>query len=239
MLEVQNLSIDYRGTRALHNVSFWVPAGQLVGIIGPNGAGKSTLVEAILNLVPVTQGVIRFKGMPLRRQLLKTAYVPQRSRIDWDYPVTVWNVVMMAQTVQTGIFKGFSRQAKYLAQAALERVGMYELRHRSIGELSGGQQQRVFLARALAKEAELLIFDEPFTAVDRKTEDIIFEIFQELRAAGKTLLVINHDLGDSLAIYDQLILLNKRLIAQGTRHEVVTSDNLERAYGRGLTRVFA
>lgn len=239
MLEIQNLSIDYRGTRALHNVSFFVPAGQLVGIIGPNGAGKSTLVEAILNLVPVTQGVIRFQGMPLKRQLLKTVYVPQRSRIDWDYPVTVWNVVMMAQTVQTGLFRGFNRQAKYLAQTALERVGMYELRHRPIGELSGGQQQRVFLARALAKEAELLIFDEPFTAVDRKTEDIIFDIFQELRAAGKTLLVINHDLGDSLAIYDQLLLLNKRLIAQGARDEVVTSDNLERAYGRGLTRVFA
>ncbi|MEM1254548.1 MAG: metal ABC transporter ATP-binding protein [Cyanobacteria bacterium P01_H01_bin.21] len=239
MLEIQNLSIDYRGTRALHNVSFFVPAGQLVGIIGPNGAGKSTLVEAILNLVPVTQGVIRFKGMSLKRQLLKTAYVPQRSHIDWDYPVTVWNVVMMAQTVQTGLFQKFNRQARYLAQAALERVGMYELRERPIGELSGGQQQRVFLARALAKEAELLIFDEPFTAIDRKTEDIIFDIFQDLRAAGKTLLVINHDLGDSLAIYDQLLLLNKRLIAQGTRQEVVTSDNLERAYGRGLTQVFA
>ena len=239
MLEIQNLSIDYRGTRALHNVSFFVPSGQLVGIIGPNGAGKSTLVEAILNLVPVTQGVIHFRGVPLRRQLLKTAYVPQRSHIDWDYPVTVWNVVMMAQTVQTGLFRGFSRQTRHLAQAALDRVGMYELRNRPIGELSGGQQQRVFLARALAKEAELLIFDEPFTAVDRKTEDIIFDIFQELRAAGKTLLVNNHDLGDSLAIYDQLLLLNKRLIAQGTRHEVVTSDNLERAYGRGLTRVFA
>ena len=239
MLEIQNLSIDYRGTRAVHNVSFCVPTGHLVGIIGPNGAGKSTLVEAILNLVPVTQGVISFKGMPLKRQLLKTAYVPQRSLIDWDYPVTVWNVVMMAQTIQTGLFRGFSRQARHQARAALERVGMYELRHRSIGELSGGQQQRVFLARALAKEAELLIFDEPFTAVDRKTEDIIYEIFQELRAAGKTLLVINHDLGDSLAIYDQLLLLNKRLIAQGARHEVVTSDNLERAYGRGLARVFA
>ncbi|MEL7351730.1 MAG: metal ABC transporter ATP-binding protein [Cyanobacteria bacterium P01_A01_bin.116] len=239
MLEIQNLSIDYRGTRALHNVSFFVPSGQLVGIIGPNGAGKSTLVEAILNLVPVTQGVIRFKGISLKRQLLKTAYVPQRSCIDWDYPVTVWNVVMMAQTIQTGLFRRFSRQARYQAQTALERVGMYELRHRPIGKLSGGQQQRVFLARALAKEAELLIFDEPFTAIDRKTEDIIFDIFQELRAAGKTLLVINHDLGDSLAIYDQLILLNKRLIAQGTRHEVVTSENLERAYGRGLTRVFA
>ena len=239
MLEIQNLSIDYRGVRALHNVSFHIPSGQLVGIIGPNGAGKSTLVEAILNLVPVTHGVIRFKGMPLKRQLLKTAYVPQRSKIDWDYPVTVWNVVMMAQTVQAGLFRGFGRQARQLAAAALKRVEMYDLRDRPIGELSGGQQQRVFLARALAKEAELLIFDEPFTAVDRKTEDIIFEVFQELRAAGKTLLVINHDLGDTLAIYDRLLLLNKRLIAHGTRHEVVTTGNLERAYGRGLTRVFA
>ena len=136
MLEIQNLSVDYKGNCVLSNVSFLVPMGQLVGIIGPNGAGKSTLVEAILNLVPVTQGVVRFKGMPLKRQLLQTAYVPQRSRVDWDYPVTVWNVVMMAQTVQTGLFKGFSRQARHLAQAALERVGMHELRHRPIGELS-------------------------------------------------------------------------------------------------------
>ncbi|MGB0560557.1 MAG: metal ABC transporter ATP-binding protein [Spirulinaceae cyanobacterium] len=239
MLDVQNLSIDYRGTRALHNVSFFVPSGQLVGIIGPNGAGKSTLVEALLNLIPVTAGTVRFNGMVLKRQLLKTAYVPQRSRVDWDYPVTVWNVVMMAQTVQAGLFRGFNRQARQLARTALERVEMYPLRDRPIGELSGGQQQRVFLARALAKEAELIIFDEPFTAVDRKTEDIIFEIFQELRTAGKTLLVISHDLGESLAIYDQLLLLNKRLIAQGTRHEVMTAANLERAYGRGLTRVFA
>ena len=239
MLEIQNLSVDYRGTCAIQNVSFFIPLGQLVGIIGPNGAGKSTLVEAMLNLIPATQGIVRFKGMPLKRQLLQTAYVPQRSRVDWDYPATVWNVVMMAQTVQAGLFRGFSRKARHLARTALERVEMYEFRDRPIGELSGGQQQRVFLARALAKEAELLIFDEPFTAVDRKTEDIIFDIFQELRAEGKTLLVISHDLGDSLAVYDQLLLLNKRLIAQGPRHEVVTSEKLERAYGRGLARVFA
>ncbi|MGD1906310.1 MAG: metal ABC transporter ATP-binding protein [Leptolyngbyaceae cyanobacterium] len=239
MLEIENLSVDYQGTRAVHNISFCVPKGQVVGIIGPNGAGKSTLAEAILGLVPTTQGTVRFQGMPLRRQLLKTAYVPQRSLVDWDYPVTVWNVVMLAQTIQAGLFRGFSRKAQHLASAALKRVEMYEFRDRPIGELSGGQQQRVFLARALAKEAELLIFDEPFTAVDRKTEDIIFDIFQDLRAAGKTVLVISHDLGDSLAVYDQLLLLNKRLIAQGPRHEVVTSEKLERAYGRGLARVFA
>ncbi|MGK7889365.1 MAG: metal ABC transporter ATP-binding protein [Leptolyngbyaceae cyanobacterium] len=239
MLEIQNLSVDYRGTRALQEVSFFIPLGQLVGIIGPNGAGKSTLVESMLNLIPATEGSVKFKGRSLKNQLLKTSYVSQRSLVDWDYPITVWNVVMMAQTVQAGLFRGFSRKARQLAREALERVGMYDLRDRPIGGLSGGQQQRVFLARALAKEAELLIFDEPFTAVDRKTEDIIFDIFQELRAEGKTVLVINHDLGDSLAIYDQILLLNKRLIAQGPRREVVTSDNLERAYGRGLARVFA
>ena len=239
MLEIRNLSVDYRGNRALQDVSFFIPAGQLIGIIGPNGAGKSTLVEAMLNLIPIAQGHVRFKDRLLKNQLLKTSYVPQRSLIDWDYPVTVWNVVMMAQTVQTGLFRRVSQRARRLACEALEWVILYELRDRPIGELSGGQQQRVFLARALAKEAELLIFDEPFTAVDRKTEDIIYDIFQELRAEGKTLLVINHDLGESLAIYDQLLLLNKRLIAQGPRNEVVTADNLERAYGRGLARVFA
>ncbi|ERN42663.1 ABC-type Mn/Zn transport system, ATPase component [Rubidibacter lacunae KORDI 51-2] len=238
MLEIQNLSVNYRGVRALHDVSFQIPEGQLVGILGPNGAGKSTLVEAILNLVPVTRGVIRFQGLPLRRQLLKISYVPQRSKIDWDYPVTVWNTVMMAQTVQARLFRGFSPQARELAEAALARVEIYDLKDRPIGELSGGQQQRVFLARALAKEAELYIFDEPFTSVDRKTEDIIFDVFQELRKASKTLLVIDHDLGESLAFYDRLLLLNKRLIAQGSPQEVVTADNLERAYGRGLTRVF-
>ena len=239
MLEVQNLSVDYRGNRALQDVSFFIPLGHLVGIIGPNGAGKSTLVEAMLSLIPTTQGIVRFRGKSLKKQLLKTSYVSQRSLVDWDYPATVWNVVMMAQTIQAGLFRGFSRKAQHLASAALKRVEMYEFRDRPIGELSGGQQQRVFLARALAKEAELLIFDEPFTAVDRKTEDIIFDIFQDLRAAGKTVLVISHDLGDSLAVYDQLLLLNKRLIAQGPRHEVVTSEKLERAYGRGLARVFA
>ena len=239
MLEVRNLSVDYRGNRALQGVSFFIPMGQLVGLIGPNGAGKSTLVEAMLNLIPATQGNVRFQDRLLKNQLLKTSYVPQRSRIDWDYPVTVWNVVLMAQTVQTGLFRGVSRRARQLAREALERVNLYDLRDRPIGELSGGQQQRVFLARALAKEAELLIFDEPFTGVDRKTEDIIYDIFQELRTEGKTVLVISHDLGESLSIYDQLLLLNKRLVAQGPRKEVVTADNLERAYGRGLARVFA
>lgn len=230
MLQIQNLSVSYRGTDALQNVSCTFKAGELVGILGPNGAGKSTMVKAMLGLIRSAQGATLFQGKPLTRQLSQVAYVPQRSQIDWDYPITIWKVTMMARTTQTGLFRQPSRQSRELVKAALERVGMYNLRDRSIGSLSGGQQQRVFLARALAKQADLLIFDEPFAGVDRKTEDIIFEIFAELKSQAKTLLVISHDLSETLEHYDRLILLNKRLIAVGSRQEVMTAENLQVAY---------
>ncbi|NJL56551.1 metal ABC transporter ATP-binding protein [bacterium] len=214
-------------------------AGELVGIFGPNGAGKSTMIKAMLGLIQSVNGTTLFLGKPLTQQLAQVAYVPQRSQIDWDYPVTVWNVAMMARTIQTGLFRQPSRQSRELVKAALERVGMYELRDRSIGELSGGQQQRVFLARALAKQADLLIFDEPFVGVDRKTEDIMFEIFAELKSQAKTLLVISHDLSETLSHYDRIVLLNKRLIAIGSRHEVMTDDNLKAAYGSPMHFVAA
>lgn len=234
MLEVQNLAVNYRGVCALENVSFRLAPGQLVGVIGPNGAGKSTMLKAMLGLVPAARGVVKFHSRPLKQQRRQVAYVPQRSQIDWDYPVTVWNVVMMARTVHTGWFRSPSRQSLSIVGAALGRVGMLELRHRQIGELSGGQQQRVFLARSLAQEAELFCFDEPFVGVDKKTEAIIFEIFAELKSAGKTLLVISHDLGGTLNLYDQFLLLNKKLIAVGTPQEVFTAANIQQAYGYNL-----
>lgn len=234
MLEVQNLAVNYRGVCALENVSFRLAPGQLVGVIGPNGAGKSTMLKAILGLVPAVRGVVKFRSRPLKQQLRQVAYVPQRTQIDWDYPVTVWNVVMMARTVHTSWFRSPSRQSFKIVRAALGRVGMLELRHRQIGELSGGQQQRVFLARSLAQEAELFCFDEPFVGVDKKTEAIIFEIFAELKSAGKTLLVISHDLGGTLNLYDQFLLLNKKLIAVGSPQEVFTSGNIQQAYGYNL-----
>ncbi|MDG2991259.1 metal ABC transporter ATP-binding protein [Candidatus Synechococcus calcipolaris G9] len=231
MLQVQELSVSYRGVAALEQINYQVPAGELVGVVGPNGAGKSTMVKAMLGLIRAVAGKAMFQGKVLGQQLGRVAYVPQRSHIDWDYPITVWNVAMMARTVQTGLFRRTSVQSQQTVKAALERVGMYHLRDRQIGELSGGQQQRVFIARALAKEADLLIFDEPFTGVDRKTEDIIFDIFQELKAQAKTLLVINHDLGESLNYYDRILLLNKRLIAMGAKTDVITTQNLQEAYG--------
>lgn len=235
MLEVQDLAVNYRGVCALENVSFRLSPGQLVGVIGPNGAGKSTMVKAILGLVPTASGVVKFRYRSLKQQLRSCAYVPQRSQIDWDYPVTVWNVVMMARTRHTGWFREPSRQSQEVVGAALRRVGMLELRHRQIGELSGGQQQRVFLARSLAQQAELFFFDEPFVGIDKKTEAIIFNIFTELKSAGKTLLVISHDLGESLSQYDQFLLLNKQLIAAGAHQEVFTANNIQEAYGYNLS----
>ena len=234
MLEVQDLAVNYRGVRALGNVSFRLEAGQLVGVIGPNGAGKSTMIKAMLGLVPATSGMVKFKGQSLKQHLRCCAYVPQRSQIDWDYPATVWTVVMMGRTSHTGWFRSPSHKSKEIVASALQRVGIWELRDRQIGELSGGQQQRVFLARALAQQAELFLFDEPLAGIDKKTEAILFQIFNELKAEGKTLLVSSHEWGKALSNYDRLMLLNQQLIASGYPQEVMTIENIQRAYGEGL-----
>jgi manganese/iron transport system ATP-binding protein len=236
MLKVQNLGVYYRGIAALQGVSFTIEPGQLVGLIGPNGAGKSTMVKAMLGLIPAASGVVTFNQSPLKGQLQQVAYVPQRSQIDWDYPVTAWNVVMMARTIHAGWLSGFSRQSQELVNDALQRVGLWELRHRQIGELSGGQQQRVFLARAIAQQAQLFLFDEPLTGIDKKTEAIIFEVFSELKAEGKTLLMSSHEWGDALTHYDRLLLLNQHLVAEGLPQEVMTLENIRRAYGEGVQR---
>lgn len=234
MLEVEHLDVDYRGVVAVEDVSFCVFPGQMVGVIGPNGAGKSTLVKAILGLIPVSDGTIKFCNCPIHKNLRSIAYVPQRTQVDWDYPITVQSVVMMARTVNTGWFRKPSRKSKEIVKSALHRVGMWEFRSRQIGELSGGQQQRVFLARALAQQADLLFFDEPFVGIDKSTEDIMFDIFGELRRDGKMLILITHDLGETLAQCDSLLLLNKHIIADGSMKEVVTTENLRRAYGNNI-----
>jgi manganese/iron transport system ATP-binding protein len=231
MLEVRRLAVDYQGLKALEEVSFSIEAGQLVGIIGPNGAGKSTMLKAMLGLIPATSGIVRYETLPLRQQLQKVAYVPQRSQIDWDYPVTVGNVVMMGRTRHLGWFNCPCASTKALVKEALEKVDLFHLAKRRLGELSGGQQQRVFLARALVQQADLFLFDEPFTGVDKKTEEIILEIFTQLRKEGKILLVGNHDWGEAIHQVDRLLLLNQRLIADGTPQQVMTSENIQLAYG--------
>lgn len=234
MLEVRNLAVSYREIQAVRNVSFCLQAGQVAALLGPNGAGKSTLVQAILGLIPVEQGWVQWNARSLKNQLKRIAYVPQRTKIDWDYPITVQNVVMMGRIRATGWFRSPSRRSREIAASALKRVEMWEYRQRQIRELSGGQQQRVFLARALAQQADLFFFDEPFAGIDRKTEEILFEVFDELKALDKTILVVSHDLGATLERYDRLLLLDKELIASGSREQVMTPENLKKAYGRTL-----
>ena len=231
MLEVYNLGVHYHNNWAIDDVSFCLQPGQVMGLLGPNGAGKSTLVKAILGLVP-SKGSVKFASRPLKKQLKKVAYVPQRTQIDWDYPITVEKVVMMGRIPATGWFRKHSRNSRNIVRNALEKVGMWQYRQRQIRELSGGQQQRVFLARALAQEADLLFFDEPFNNIDRQTESIIFTIFAELKQQNKTLVVISHDLGITLNNYDRFLLLNQHIIATGSKQEVLTKENLQRAYGK-------
>jgi manganese/iron transport system ATP-binding protein len=191
----------------------------------------------MLGLTPTLAGSVTYNGTSLTEQLERTAYVPQRSQIDWTFPATVWDVVLMGRVRKSGYFHRFSAASRRIAASALERVGMTEYRDRPIGQLSGGQQQRVFLARSLAQEADVLIFDEPFVGVDQKTEDILFQIFRELANEGKIVVVVNHDLGETITHFDQLILLNRELIASGDRTHVLTSNNMTRAYG-GHVRFF-
>jgi manganese/iron transport system ATP-binding protein len=232
MLEVCDLGVNYRNTRAINDVSFCLQPGQLTGLFGPNGAGKSTLIKGILGLIPIAQGIVRYNCLPLKQQLKKVAYVPQRNKIDWDYPITVEKVVMMGRIPATGWFRKPSRNSRAIVTHALERVGMMQFRQHQIRELSGGQQQRVFLARAIVQQADLFFFDEPFNNIDCRTEAIIFEVFQELKQQQKTLLVISHDLGETLNHYDRLLLLNQKLIAAGNRQQVLTNQNIQQAYGK-------
>ncbi|MBO1046623.1 MAG: metal ABC transporter ATP-binding protein [Dolichospermum sp. DEX182a] len=229
-INITNVGVHYRTQEALRDVNCTIKPGRITGIFGPNGAGKSTLMKALLGLVPMSSGQVLYDNKPLMQQLEKVAYIPQRSQIDWNYPATVWDVVMMGRVKKTGWLRSFSTVSRQIAKQALERVGIGELKNRPIGELSGGQQQRVFLARALTQEAEIFCFDEPFVGIDQKTQAIIFEVFQELAKNNKIVLVVNHDLGESITHFDDLILLNCELIATGSRQQVLTEKNLYRAY---------
>ncbi|MEA5510575.1 metal ABC transporter ATP-binding protein [Crocosphaera sp. UHCC 0190] len=229
-IAISHLGVYYRNLEALRDINVKIQPGRLTGIIGPNGAGKSTLMKGMLGLIPVTQGTVTYQERPFASQLEKVAYVPQRSQIDWTYPATVWDVVMMGRVRQTGWFRRFSAYSRRMGLEALERVDMDAYIKRPIGELSGGQQQRVFLARSLAQDAEIFLFDEPFVGVDQKTENILFSIFRELVANGKIVLVVNHDLGESITHFDDLILLNKEVIAAGKRQFVLKENYLTQAY---------
>lgn len=230
-LHVEDLTVSYGGNPALWDIDVDIPPGVMCAIVGPNGAGKSTLLKAVLELTPPTAGHVTLSGRPYREMRKRVAYVPQRSSVDWDFPTTALDVVMMGRYGHLGWFRRPGRDARNRALAALGEVGMDSLSNRQISQLSGGQQQRVFLARALVQDAETYFLDEPMAGVDATTERVIIALLQKLRSQGKTVIVVHHDLATVREYYDWLVLLNVRIIAQGAVAEVMTPDNLRAAYG--------
>ena len=230
-IEVEDLTVAYRDQPVLWDVDLSVPAGVLMAIVGPNGAGKTTLIKVILGLVRSAAGRVSIYGQSYSVQRRLVGYVPQRGSVDWDFPTSVLDVVMMGRYGALGWIRRSGSRERKLALEALEKVGMEELAHRQISQLSGGQQQRVFLARALVQDAQIYFMDEPFQGVDATTERAIVELLQELRAAGKTLVVVHHDLQTVVDYFDWVTLLNVRRIASGPVNEVFTEKNLRLTYG--------
>ncbi len=235
VLETHDLTVAYDKKPVLYGIDVRISPGQLVGIMGPNGAGKSTLIKAVMGLLEPASGWIQVDGEPNKSQRHRMAYVPQRREVDWDFPVTVMDVVLMGRYGHLGLFRRPGRKDREIAKEALEKVNMIPFANRQIANLSGGQQQRVFLARALAQQSDLYLMDEPFVGVDAATESTIIELLQDLRSQGKTILVVHHDLPTARQYFDSLLLLNMRLIAYGPVNDVFKTDLLQRAYGGRLT----
>ncbi len=228
---VEKLIVHYDKTPVLWEVDFSIPKGHVVGVIGPNGAGKSTLLKALLGLIKPVSGHISFFDLPYSKMRKKIAYVPQRTSVDWNFPIQVLDVVLMGLYGERGFLKWVRKKDRKRAEDALKRVGMLEYAKRQISQLSGGQQQRVFLARALLQDADLYLMDEPFAGVDMATEKAIMEIFIQLKEEGKTLLIVHHDLTSVKNYFDWVVLLNSCLIDCGPVEEVFHEENLTKAYG--------
>jgi manganese/iron transport system ATP-binding protein/manganese/zinc/iron transport system ATP- binding protein len=237
-IEVENLTVSYGAVPALLDVSFSVPAGQLVGVIGPNGSGKSTLIKAILGFLRPDLGTVRLFGEPAEKAKGKVAYVPQRGTVDWDFPITVREVALMGRYGNVAWWRDLTAADYRIADEALEMVRVSKLRDRQIGHLSGGQQQRVFMARAMAQGADILLLDEPFSGVDAATERAILDVLERTKAAGRTLMVVHHDLATAAEYFDSLILLKQRLYAFGPPQAVLHPELLSEVY-EGKLRIFA
>lgn len=237
-VSVEHLTVSYGPVPALLDISFSVASGQLVGIIGPNGSGKSTLIKSILGFVKADFGEVKLFGKSTEHAKGTVAYVPQRGAVDWDFPVTVRDVALMGRYSKTPWWKDLSKEDHKLADDALEMVRMSEFKHRQIGQLSGGQQQRVFMARAIAQDSDLLLLDEPFAGVDAATERAILDVLRQTREAGKTTLVVHHDLATAAEYFDKLILLKQRMFGFGPPENILQPELLAEVY-EGTLRVFA
>jgi ABC-type Mn2+/Zn2+ transport system ATPase subunit len=233
-LELIDADIGYGDKTILSSLSFQVPHGARVAVVGPNGAGKSTLFKALVGLLPLQKGRILIHGRELGEHKDCVAYVPQREEVDWRFPVTTYDVVMMGRYGKLGWLSRPGRRDKHIVHKTLEQMGISGLADQPIGRLSGGQQQRAFLARALAQEPHILLMDEPFTGVDVTTQEATLELLEHLRKQEVTTLISTHDLNLAAANFDQVLLLNHRLIAYGPPKEALSQTHLARAFGSSL-----
>ena len=234
ILEVHDLTVSYARKPVLWGVDFTLPAGCIAGIVGPNGAGKSTLLKTIMGLISASSGYVKLFGRPLDEVRQQVSYVPQRESVDWDFPVSVLDVVLMGRYAKVGLLRNTGGRDRAIALDCLEKVGLTAFAKRQISQLSGGQQQRVFLARALAQEAAIYFMDEPFAGVDAATEQAIIGLLREMAAAKKTIIVVHHDLQSARSYFDWMILLNMHLIAAGPTSQVFTDELVQQAYGGRL-----
>jgi manganese/zinc/iron transport system ATP- binding protein len=234
LLDIHDVTVAYHRRPVLWDVDLTLNEPQLAAVCGPNGAGKSTLIKAVLGLVPMASGQVSMFGKPVSAVRKRIGYVPQRESVDWDFPVSVLDVVLMGTYGQLGWLRRPGKAQRHQAHEALEKVGLAGYEQQQIGQLSGGQQQRVFLARALAQRADVYFMDEPMAGVDAATERMIFEVLKELRAAGKTIIAVHHDLRTVAEYFDYVVLLNVRLVAAGPVETAFTQDNLRKTYGGRL-----
>ncbi|MGB0408818.1 MAG: metal ABC transporter ATP-binding protein [Opitutales bacterium] len=234
-LSVRDLTVAYHRKPVVWDIDLSIPEGRLVAVVGPNGAGKSTLLKACLELIPRASGEVTFFGQKYAKQRKRVGYVPQRESVDWDFPVSVLDVVAMGTYGELGWFRRVNKRSKALAMQALDRVDLAEYADRQISQLSGGQQQRTFLARALVQDADIYFMDEPFAAVDAATERAIVQLLKDLQARGKTCLVVHHDLATVPQYFDWTVLLNMRVVASGPTAEVFNQENLRNTYGGKLS----
>jgi len=233
-LTVRGLTVSYGERPAVFSVDATFPEGSMTAIVGPNGAGKSTFLKGALGLTPRLSGEVTIFGKPFEKARERVAYVPQRASVDWDFPARVIDVVEMGLYARIGLFRFAGKAERARALECLERVGMADFADRQIGQLSGGQQQRVFLARALAQGADLYLLDEPFAGVDAATERAVVAVLKSLKAEGRTVVVVHHDLSTVADYFDRVMLLNLRKIAEGPVAEAFTGANLQAAYGGRL-----
>jgi len=234
-IEVHDLTVAFDRKPVLWNIDLMIPEGKLVGIIGPNGAGKSTLIKAMMGILPLSSGYVKLFDQPLDEIRDRISYVPQRESVDWDFPASVLDVVLMGRYSKLGLFKRPRKADRDVAMDCIKKVGMEGFINRQISQLSGGQQQRTFLARALAQQADMYFMDEPFAGVDAATEKAIVALLRSMTAQNKTVVVVHHDLQSVSQYFDWVIMLNTRLVASGPTATTFTSQNLETTYGGKLT----